>query len=205
MIMKKILLVSLVLSSVLNAAPTSFDFKDPKGVNAIQFSLDSLLEPISGTGSGVSGLVSFDPANVGATSGKIVVTTASLTVSNSMMTDHLRGEKWLNASVHPEIVFELVKLDNVQTSGTTTTATATGKFTLHGVTKNLSLPLKLTHLAGAFGKRVNKPEIGGDLLVIRGEFTINRSDYAIMAGQMEDKVNPEIKLTLAIVGSAPKA
>jgi polyisoprenoid-binding protein YceI len=205
MIMKKILLVSLVLSSVLNAAPTSFDFKDPKGVNAIQFSLDSLLEPISGTGSGVSGLVSFDPANVGATSGKIVVTTASLTVSNSMMTDHLRGEKWLNAPVHPEIVFELVKLDNVQTSGTTTTATATGKFTLHGVTKNLSLPLKLTHLAGAFGKRVNKPEIGGDLLVIRGEFTINRSDYAIMAGQMEDKVNPEIKLTLAIVGSAPKA
>ena len=120
MIMKKILLVSLVLSSVLNAAPTSFDFKDPKGVNAIQFSLDSLLEPISGTGSGVSGLVSFDPANVGATSGKIVVTTASLTVSNSMMTDHLRGEKWLNAPVHPEIVFELVKLDNVQTSGTTT-------------------------------------------------------------------------------------
>jgi len=26
-----------------------------------------------------------------------------------------------------------------------------------------------------------------------------------MAGQMEDKVNPEIKLILAIVGSAPKA
>ena len=169
MIMKKILLVSLVLSSVLNAAPTSFDFKDPKGVNAIQFSLDSLLEPISGTGSGVSGLVSFDPANVGATSGKIVVTTASLTVSNSMMTDHLRGEKWLNAPVHPEIVFELVKLDNVQTSGTTTTATATGKFTLHGVTKNLSLPLKLTHLAGAFGKRVNKPEIGGGVIVRASE------------------------------------
>jgi polyisoprenoid-binding protein YceI len=203
--MKKILLISLVLSSALNAAPTSFDFKDPKGVNAIQFSLDSLLEPISGNGSGVSGLVSFDPANVGATTGKIVVTTASLTVSNSMMTDHLRGEKWLNASVHPEIVFELVKLDNIQTSGTTTTATAAGKFTLNGVTKSLTVPVKLTHLAGAFGKRLNKPEIGGDLLVIRGEFTINRSDYAIMPGQMEDKVNPEIKLTLAIVGSAPKA
>ena len=27
--MKKILLISLVLSSALNAAPTSFDFKDP--------------------------------------------------------------------------------------------------------------------------------------------------------------------------------
>ncbi|NBR58516.1 MAG: YceI family protein, partial [Opitutaceae bacterium] len=52
--MKKILLISLVLSSALNAAPISFDFKDPKGVNAIQFSLDSLLEPISGNGSGVS-------------------------------------------------------------------------------------------------------------------------------------------------------
>ena len=36
-------------SATLIAAPISFDFKDPKGVNAVQFQLDSLLEPIAGT------------------------------------------------------------------------------------------------------------------------------------------------------------
>lgn len=198
-------LLSLASVGALSAAPQSFDFKDPKGVNAIQFHLDSVLEPISGTAGGVSGTVSFDAANPAATTGRIVVATASLTVSNSMMTDHLRGDKWLNAPANPEIVFELTKLDHVKTAGNDTTATATGSLSIKGVTKAIVVPVKLTYLAGVFGKRMNKPELGGDLLVIRGEFTINRSDYGIQPGQNEDKVNPEIKLTLAIVGGAPKA
>jgi polyisoprenoid-binding protein YceI len=198
-------LLSLTLAGALAAAPQTFDFKDPKGVNAIQFHLDSVLEPISGTASGISGTVTFDPANPAATTGRIVVATDSLTVSNAMMTDHLRGERWLNAAANPEITFELTKLDQVKTSGNDTTATAVGQLTIKGVTKTISVPVKLTYLAGAYGKRLNKPELGGDLLVVRGEFTINRNDYGINSGQMEDKVNPEIKLTLAIVGGPPKA
>jgi len=198
-------LLSLAIAGSALAAPLSFDFKDPKGVNAIQFHLDSLLEPIAGTASGVTGTVSFDPANPGATTGKIVVAASSLTVSNSMMTEHLQGNNWLDVANNPEITFELGQLSNVQTTGNTTSATATGKFTLKGVTKEISVPVRLTHLAGAFGKRINKPELGGDLLVIRGEFTINRADYGIQPGKNEDKVNPEIKLTLAIVGGAPQA
>ncbi len=198
-------LLSIAAAGALSAAPQTFDFKDPKGVNAIQFHLDSVLEPISGTAGGVTGTVTFDAANPAATAGKIVVATNSLTVSNAMMTDHLRGDNWLNAPANPEIVFELTKLENVKTSGNDTTATAKGKFTLKGVTKEISVPVKLSYLAGAFGKRINKPEAGGDLLVIRGEFTILRGDYGIQPGKNEDKVNPEIKLTLAIVGGAPKA
>lgn len=203
---KSLLLASaLLLVGSLVAAPRSFDFKDPKGVNAIQFHLDSLLEPISGTAGGVTGTVMFDPAAPGATTGRIVVATSSLTVSNSLMTEHLRGDQWLNAPVHPEIVFTLGQLENVRTTGNETTATATGSFTLKGVTKQISVPVRLTYLPGAFGKRINKPEVGGDLLVIRGEFTINRGDYGIQPGKNEDKVNPEVKLTLAIVGGAPAA
>ena len=37
---------------------------------------------------GVTGTVSFDPANPAATTGKIVVATSSLTVANAMMGDH---------------------------------------------------------------------------------------------------------------------
>lgn len=198
------LLASLAFAVSVNAAPASFDFKDPKGVNAVQFHLDSLLEPISGTASGVTGTVSFDPAAPATTTGKIVVASSSLKVSNGTMTEHLLGDGWIDAAGHPEIVFELVKLDNVKTSGTTTTADAAGKFTLKGVTKDITVPVKLTHLPDALEKRT-KPGNKGDLLVVRGEFTILRADYGIKPGQNEDKVANEIKLTLAIVGSAPKA
>lgn len=197
-------LASFAVGGAALAAPQSFDFKDPKGVNAVQFHLDSLLEPIAGTASGVSGTVSFDPAAPEATAGTIVVTANSLVVSNAMMTEHLHGEKWINVAAHPEITFELVSLSDVTTTGTTTSANAKGKFTLKGVTQEISVPVKLTYLADALEKRT-RPGNKGDLLVIRGEFTIKRADYGIQPGQNEDKVNTEIKLTVAIVGSAPKA
>ena len=198
-------ILSASLASVAHAAPTAFDFKDPKGVNAIQFSLDSMLEPIAGTAGGVAGTVTFDPAAPGSTHGKIVIAAKSLVVPNATMNEHLVSPVWLDVATNPEIVFELVKLEGATTAGNVTSATATGKFTLKGVTKEIKVPVKLTYLADAFGKRINKPEVKGDLLVIRGEFTVNRGEYGIQPGKNEDKVNTEVKISLAIVGSAPKA
>ncbi len=206
--MKKLVLASLVsaaLAAAAHAAPTSFDFKDPKGVNTLQFSLDSVLEPIAGTAAGVTGTVAFDPANPAATTGKIVIATKSLVVPNATMNEHLLGNNWLDAAANPEITFQLTALEGTKTAGNVTTAVATGKFTLKGVTKDIKVPVKLTFLPDSFGKRINKPEVKGDLLVLRGEFMVMRGDYGIQPGKNEDKVNPEIKITIAIVGSAPKA
>ncbi len=44
-----------------SAAADKFDFKDPKGVNAIYFVLDSELEPIMGMATGISGTVNPGP------------------------------------------------------------------------------------------------------------------------------------------------
>jgi polyisoprenoid-binding protein YceI len=116
----------------------------------------------------------------------------------------LRSDQWLDVAAHPEIVFDVARLDNVQTKGNETTATALGQFTLKGVTKELSVPVRLTYLADALEKRT-RPGNKGDLLVIRGEFTIDRGDFGIQPGRNEDKVNPEVKLNLGIVGASPKA
>lgn len=187
------------------AEPLSFDFKDPKGVNNVQFSLDAPLESITGTGTGISGQVQFDPANPGATTGRIVLSTSSLTVGNPMMTDHLRGEQWLNASKNPEIVFEATELSNVKTQGATTTADARGKLTLNGVTKEITVPVTITYLPGKLGARINKPDVKGDLLVLRGNFEINRGDYNLQPGKNTDKVAETISLSLSIAGSTPRA
>ena len=199
------LLLSVAASVSAIAGPVSFDFQDPKGVNAISFHLDSLLEPISGTANGITGTVDFNPAQPEKLSGKIVVSTPSLKVTNDTMREHLLSDGWLNAAANPEIVFEIKDLKMAKTEGNTTTGTAVGLFSLKGVTKEISVPVKITHLAGAFGKRINKPEMGGDLLVVRGEFSISRTDYGIRPGQNEDKVADTIDLSLALVGSAPNA
>jgi polyisoprenoid-binding protein YceI len=121
------------------------------------------------------------------------------------MREHLLSNNWLNATANPEIVFQITELKMPKTDGNTTTGTAVGLFTLKGVTKEISVPVKITHLVGAFGKRINKPEAGGDLLVVRGTFNISRTDYDIRPGQNEDKVADVIELSLALVGSAPNA
>jgi polyisoprenoid-binding protein YceI len=182
------------------AAPQSFDFKDPKGVNNAVFKLDAPLESINGSANGISGTVSFDPENPAATTGKIVVTVESLTVPNPMQNGHMHSDKWLDAAKYPEITFEAKSLANVKTDGNITTADVTGTFSLHGVSKDITAPVKFTYLKDKLGDRV--PNLKGDLLVIRANFVINREDFNINKGQYEDKVSPTIDLSLAIAGAA---
>ena len=189
-----------VAPGVLNAGPIKFDFKDPKKVNNVVFLLDAPLESINGTAIGVSGTVTFDPAKPSATTGKIVLATSSLHVDNPVMKGHLLDEKWMHASKFPTIEFIVEKMTKVKTSGTTTTATIVGKLTVKGVTKKVTVPVRLTYLKGLLIKRNRVP---GDLLVLRSDFTIRRSDYGINAGIKEEKVSNEIELKLRVAGAAP--
>ena len=183
-------------------ATKTFDFKDPKGVNNAVFKLDAPLESINGSASGISGTVSFDPENPAATTGKIVVASESLTVPNPMQKEHLHSANWLDVAKYPEITFEAKSLANVKTADNVTTADATGTFTLHGVSKEITVPIKLTYLKGKLSARI--PKMDGDLLVIRANFVISRKDFNIQKGQSEDKVSPMIDLSLSIAGAALK-
>lgn len=200
--------LALVLSAsalVASAAPRTFDFKDPKGVNNVQFKLDAPLESITGTGTGISGSVAFDAEQPGATQGRIVVDAASLTVGNPMMAEHLHGEQWLDVAKHPTIVFEAQSLTNVRRDGAAYVADVTGKLTVKGVTKEVTVPVTITYLADKLGARLGDAKVKGDLLVLRTTFTINRNDYGIQVGNYTDKVADTIHLSLSIAGSSPRA
>jgi polyisoprenoid-binding protein YceI len=190
------------LADVAWAAPESFDFKDPKGVNNAGFRMDAPLEAVNGNANGISGTVTFDPENPASTQGKIVIASASLRVPNSMQQEHMHSGIWLDVAKYPEITFESKALKNVKTEGPVTTADAAGVFSLKGISKEMTVPVKLTYLKDKLGARV--PNTKGDLLVIRANFTVKRSDFNIQAHKMEDKVSDEIDLTLSIAGASPK-
>ena len=191
------------LTSAALAAPQSFDFKDPKGVNNAVFKLDAPLEAINGSANGISGTVTFDPANPAATKGKIVVTAASLHVPNPMMKEHLHGEQWLDVAKHQEITFEAKSLSNVKTTGDTATADVSGTLTIKGVAKQVTAPVKFTYLKDKLAARTNG-QMQGDLLVIRANFGVKRSDFGINPKAPEDKVADSIELTLSIAGASPR-
>lgn len=204
--MRTSIITSFVLASLATttfAAPLTFDFKDPKGVNNAVFKLDAPLEAINGSANGVSGMVTFDPENPGATKGRITVTTDSLHVPNPMMKTHMLGEQWLDVAKHPQITFEATELKNAKTSADVTTADAVGTLTIKGVSKTVTVPVKLTYLKDKLGQRV--PNQKGDLLVIRATFEIKRTDFGINPGAPQEKVSDTIELTLSIAGASPRS
>ena len=198
---QNVIVLSLLLAASAVAAPIEFDFKDPKGVNNVVFKTDAPLESINGTASGISGKVTFDPANPAGTKGRIVVAANSLHVGNATMKEHLHGENWMNVTKFPEMTFELDSLKNVKTEGDVTTADAVGKITIKGVTKELAAPVKLTYLKDKLKARSGKD---GDLLVVRSNFAVKRSDFGINASRGEDKVSNDIELSLSVAGMAPR-
>jgi polyisoprenoid-binding protein YceI len=199
---KLVILASIVLTHAAFAAPQTFDFKDPKGVNTALFKLDAPLEAVNGSGNGITGTIAFDSESPTSAKGKITITTASLTVPNSMMNGHLHSDKWLDATKYPEVTFEAKELKNIKTTGNVTTADVTGTFTLKDVSKDITIPVKFTYLKDKLGDRV--PNMKGDLLVVRTSFSISRKDYNVAAGQYEDKVSDNIDLTLSIAGASVK-
>jgi len=204
--MKRTILTLVAVATLRGAAlaePLTFDFKDPKGVNNAVFKMDAPLEAITGSASGVSGKVTFDPADPGKTKGKIVVAASSLHVPSPMMKEHMHGEQWLDVAKHSEITFEAKELKNVKTSGNDTIADAVGVLTIKGISKEITAPVKLTYLKDKLGQRV--PKLKGDLLVIRSSFPIKRSEFGINPGAPQDKVAETIDLTLSIAGAAPRS
>ncbi len=180
-----------------------FDFTDPKGVNHIRFNLDAPLEAIAGTGNGISGTIHFDPADPDSIRGRIVLTTESLTVPNSTMREHLHGANWLNAAENPEIVFEALSVEIMGHEDNVTTAHIEGMLTLNGVSREVTVPATFTYLPDRLSAR-SGGQMEGDILVVRSEFSVMRSDFNIRPGQNLDTVAEEIELSLALAGMAPE-
>jgi polyisoprenoid-binding protein YceI len=190
------------LTTLALAEPESFDFKDPKGVNNAVFKLDATLEAIQGSANGITGLVTFDPENPGATKGSIVVAASTLNVPNPIMKGHLHSAAWLDVEKYTNITFVAKELKNVKTEGNNTTADALGTLTIKDVSREITAPVKLTYLKDKLGQRV--PNMKGDLLVIRSTFTIKRSDFGINPSAPEASVSNDIEISLSVAGAAPR-
>jgi len=178
-----------------------FDLKDPKGVNAVTFLADSPLEPITGNANGITGFVKFDPENPEASSGKMVISAASVKTSNGTMAGHLAGPGWLDSERHTEMSFTIDKVSDVKKlAGGKFAMKAVGKFSLKGKTVNQPIDLTVTYSPDALGKRLQGKK--GDILGIRTNFKFNRLEFDLGPAMPHVADDVEIIVSVAAMRSA---
>ncbi|HET6400379.1 MAG TPA: YceI family protein [Candidatus Kapabacteria bacterium] len=172
-------------------------------VNKNQFiwTSDAPLESIRGTSEGVAGTFTIDPQDLSSLRGTITTQVATMKTGNDTRDNHLHSSEWLDASRFPIITFTITSMGDVKTSGNSATGMATGNFTMHGVTKRVSIPFKMTYLVANASTRQRAP---GDLVMISADFDISLKDFNIAGteGVIGSKVGEKIKITAQLFGNA---
>ena len=121
----------------------------------------------------VTGDFRVDPANPSATAFNVVIKTDSLDTDNGKRDDHLRSPDFLNTKQYPTITFQ-----STSAKGFEGGLEVAGNFTMHGVTRPLTLKLVGGRTA-EFPKGVQRTGYSTETTVRRSDFGIDRMREAI--------------------------
>ena len=180
------------------AEKKSFTYKDPKGINAVSFVLDSEMEPIVGFAKDIEGDIDIDPKNPADVTGELWIPLTGFVFANGGMGDSLRSSKWMSADKFPKVSFKITKAKLKSTEGTTYSYDLTGVFSIHGVEKEVTVPATMTQVIEGMEKRGAGDF--GDLLMLRSTFSLNRSDFGIKPGAITHRVAEKIDVIVALTG-----
>jgi polyisoprenoid-binding protein YceI len=132
----------------------------------------------------VKGTAKFDPKNPAANSVEVSFPTASVTTTNAVLDGELKDPNWMDAAKYPTISFKSTKVV-VTAPGH---ADVTGDFTLHGVTKPVTLKVQFN----ASGMDMRKAyEVG-----FNATTTIKRSDFGV--NKYVPAVSDEVSVHLSV-------
>jgi polyisoprenoid-binding protein YceI len=159
------------------------------------------LENTRGSSEGVTGTLTMDPRDLSTIRGTISTQVSTMKSGNDTRDHHLKSPEWLDANRYPVISFTISSVSNISVSGNTATAAVTGNFTMHGVSKQMSIPFKMTYLPESEKTRERAP---GDLVMLSADFNISLKDFKIAGqeGTIGSKVGESIKITAQLFGNA---
>jgi polyisoprenoid-binding protein YceI len=126
------------------------------------FKINYAVGAVGGQFSNYSGNVSFDDVKGRIKKVTTVLKVDSVDTLSDKRDEALRSVEWFDAASFPEIRFESSKISKTKISG---------KFTMHGVTKNLSLNYTFE------GK--SKDSFGRDIITFKARTMFKRKDYGM--------------------------
>jgi len=163
-ILTTVLSVLLAASSVLAADIYVFD----KAHSTLGFQVRHLFSEVPGKFTDFSGQIQFDETDPEQSSVEVTINAASINTSNDQRDEHLKSPDFFDVKKFPEITFKSKSVKKTSAN----TADVTGDFTMHGVTKEVLLDVKL------LGKG---PGMQGTIVSgWKGTTTLKRSDFGLI-------------------------
>lgn len=182
------------------AGDKTITLNEKVGHNQFVWESDAPLEDIKGSSEAVTGILRMNSGDITSLRGTIITQTSTMKTGNDTRDHHLKSSDWMDVSHYPTITFKIESVSNVQSSGNTSTGTATGNFTMHGVTKRISIPFRMTYVPQSPKTLSRAP---GDLAMFSSEFQIGLKDFNIAGehGMVGSKVGESIKVTAQLFGN----
>lgn len=132
-----------------------------------------LLNTVDGTFKGMEGTVLLDENNLGISKIEACIDAATIDTDNEERDDHLRNADFFDTDRFPTICFNSTSI-----SKTSNGFLVGGKLTMHGVTKDVEIPLTYADKT------------------VKGTFTLKRRDYKIGEDTGTFMVGNKIEITI---------
>lgn len=200
-------IILLMFLSVINFAQTTFSSKAADTRNQATFESNAPLEDITGISNKLFSDITLNLNDItNSPKGNIKADLAAMKTGIDLRDQHLRSANWLNTAKYPNAEFELTEISGASSKSLSDTkpvkATAKGKLSIHGVTKEITAPVELTYYKET---EHTKERIAGNLLKVTANFSIKLSDYKISIPSMvKDKVDQNIKISVTFLASDSK-
>jgi len=166
------------------AGAQALRFRIQPEASEISFRATSRLMNAAGHFSRFSGEVMVDPAVL--TSGRITLSidAASLDTGIEMRDNHLRSSDFFDVERFPTVAFQSMRIEAAGRR-----ATVVGRLTLHGVTREIAVPIDV--------------QITNTALVASGEFIVNRGEYAINYNSLVNPIGNEVRVAFTFRARVP--
>ncbi|HEY4910406.1 MAG TPA: YceI family protein [Methylomirabilota bacterium] len=169
------LLMAMLLAGRIAAAdPTRYRIQ-PEASEA-RFRATSRLMDADGKFSRLAGEVTVDPKDPATAKISVTIDAVSIDTGIGMRDKHLRSADFLDVARFPTIKFES---QHVELTGKK--AAVTGQLTVHGVTREIVVPVEV--------------QLSDVALIATGEFVLNRRDYAINYSSVLNPIGDSVRIT----------
>jgi polyisoprenoid-binding protein YceI len=166
------------------ARAESLRFRIQPEASEITFRATSRLMNAEGHFGRFSGDVVADPAGPTGARINLTIDAASLETGIEMRDKHLRSADFFDIERFPTIAFQSVR---VEAAGRR--ATVMGRLTLHGVTREIAVPVDV--------------QITETALVASGEFIVNRGEYAMNYNSFLNPIGNEVRVAFTFRARVP--
>ncbi len=149
--------------------------------STLEFTVESFLIDTEGTFKVWEGAVMLDWDNIENSSVEVVIQADSIDTRIARRDEHLKTADFLDVATYPTITFKSAR---VQRTGDKT-FNLTGKLTLHGVTREITMPVTVDRLQDDHSK-------------FRGDVTLSRSSFGIDYNSRLNPIDDAIKVSIVV-------